>query len=151
MLQGSTGRGSAAAPVSELPTPVAAAPAISMPRPSRARRSTRPLPATSGRRDASLSFLLLMGFLLRGVFRRPEHLRAAVASAYHGRHGLPSDPAFPEMALPEATKSTQGGSFVTLERPVRSCLLRTRGCAAQKSGLSACGTAEFFPEYHWMF
>jgi hypothetical protein len=22
---------------------------------------------------------------------------------------------------------------------------------AQKSGLSGCGTAEFFPEYHWMF
>src|SRR5271167_4865471 len=92
MLQGSTGRGSAAAPVSELPTPVAAAPAISMPRPSRARRSTRPLPATSGRRDASLSFLLLMGFLLRGVFRRPEHLRAVLASAYHARHALPYGP-----------------------------------------------------------
>src|ERR1700745_1753635 len=90
MLQGSTASGSAAAPVSELPTPVAAAPAISMPRPSSARRSRRPLPATSGRCDASLSFLLLMGFHLRGVSRPPEHLQAVVASAYHGRHALPS-------------------------------------------------------------
>src|ERR1700722_8094349 len=99
MLQGSTGRGSAAAPVSELPTPVAAAPASSTPRPSSARRSTRPLPATSGRPDASLSFLLLMGFLLRGVSRQPEHLQTVVPSTYHGRQALPSKPRSREEAL----------------------------------------------------
>jgi hypothetical protein len=46
-LHGSTGSGSAAAPVNEVVTPVVVAPAIRMPRPSSARRSMRPLPATS--------------------------------------------------------------------------------------------------------
>jgi hypothetical protein len=40
--------------------PVAVAPANKMPRPSRARRSMRPLLATSGVRDASLSCLLVI-------------------------------------------------------------------------------------------
>ena len=45
-LHGSSLSGSAAAPVPDAPTPVAAAPASTMPRPSKARRSSSPLPAT---------------------------------------------------------------------------------------------------------
>src|SRR5262245_19222895 len=83
MLHGSTGRGSAAAPVSEPPTPVAAAPASITPRPSSARRSMRPLPATSDMRDASVPCVLVIFVLPRGIvdhptiFRRPwrcEHI-----------------------------------------------------------------------------
>src|SRR5437870_3363533 len=70
MLHGSTGRGSAPAPVSEPPTPVALAPANRIPRPRRARRSMRPLPATSGVRDANLSSLLVIGFSFESVCDR---------------------------------------------------------------------------------
>src|SRR5258706_3935502 len=45
-LQGSSLRGSAAALIGELPTPVDMAPARTIQRPSSARRSSRPLPAT---------------------------------------------------------------------------------------------------------
>src|SRR5215470_16383722 len=59
MLHGSIGSASAAAPVDELPTPVAAAPANSMPLPMSARRSMRPLPATSGIGNANFLFMLM--------------------------------------------------------------------------------------------
>src|SRR3954470_24628823 len=47
MLQGPSVSGSAAAPVTEVPKPVPTAPAMSIPRPSSARRCKRPLPATT--------------------------------------------------------------------------------------------------------
>src|ERR1700694_2538029 len=74
-LQGSTGSGSAPAAVSEAPTPVPAAPAKSSPRPSKARRSSRPLPAASGVRDTSLLWLLVMDPSFE-AWRPPEHLQA---------------------------------------------------------------------------
>src|SRR5262249_49180453 len=46
-LHGASDRGSAAAPVSEPTAPVLIAPAKTSPRPSSARRSSRPLPATA--------------------------------------------------------------------------------------------------------
>src|SRR5215468_1483657 len=82
MLHGSTGKASAAAPVSELPMPVAVAPANSTPRPRSARRSTRPLPATSGRRDATLSCLVVMESSLEAfVTARTSSSRQVLA--YH--------------------------------------------------------------------
>src|SRR5512143_1701673 len=66
LLQGSTWSGSAAARAIA-PTPTAAVPANTMPRPNRARRSRSPLPATCwisgdfGRRDSAMTPSLLHG------------------------------------------------------------------------------------------
>src|SRR5947207_9637709 len=91
MLHGSTGRGSAPAPVSEPPTPVALAPANRIPRPRRARRSMRPLPATSGVRDANLSSLLVIGSSFEGVCDRLNIFKRSNfrLSSYHVRTALP--------------------------------------------------------------
>jgi Transposase DDE domain len=60
--------GSAAAPLSDAPTPALTAPAYTIPRPSNARRSIKPLPATmSGSRDLRLVCLSAMISSLEGV------------------------------------------------------------------------------------
>src|SRR5258708_1200252 len=78
-LQGSTGIGSGAAAVSEAPTPGPAAPARSSPRPSKVRRSSRPLAAASGV-GATRLLCLVVGVLVMDsplqAWRGPEHLQA---------------------------------------------------------------------------
>src|SRR5262249_21600427 len=68
-LQGSSLSGSAAAPVSKAPTPVVVAPANMMPRPSSARRSSSPLPATGSGGGAVRRLRLVMGPLPSGLRR----------------------------------------------------------------------------------
>src|SRR5260370_39013466 len=66
-LHGPSVSGSAAAPTSDPAVPAPIAPASTTPRPSSARRSIRPLPATNsngGDFPAALRILLLMAFLL---------------------------------------------------------------------------------------
>src|SRR6266568_9102445 len=73
LLHGPSTSGSAAAPASEPPTPVPIVPANMMPRPSSARRSSRPLPATtSGSCDLRLDCLLAMGFLQSNPVREAD-------------------------------------------------------------------------------
>ena len=67
VLHGSTGSGSAAAPT-DVPAPALTALAKTIPRPSKARRSIRPLPATnSGSRGVRLRYLSAMISSLEAV------------------------------------------------------------------------------------
>src|ERR1700736_5031034 len=103
-LQGSTGSGSAAAAVNAAPTPVPAAPAKSSPRPSKARRSSRPLPAVSGAGDTSLFCLLVMLLVMDSSFeawRPPEHLQGRrIPTRHHTMFSAPFHPALRGNRLP---------------------------------------------------
>src|SRR6516165_4303577 len=87
LLHGPSTSGSAAAPVIAPAVPAPTAPASNTPRPSRARRSKRPLPATRGTDSApwrSLD-LLMISSPRRNSFRAPTGPETLAAMLRHYR------------------------------------------------------------------